>query len=249
MGRIFDPHYHTVQSDGDSTILESIAAAYRKGLAALIITDHINNFGYMESYRLNRKIMSLIRPDETQGQQQVIIGMEFGLPEKISKRENGERKEVLIFGTEICEAIQGNLPEINEFDLAEFKKLKEKYDCAIVQCHPQKEARSIDERILQIIDGCEITKIGNAHYNYEAIQKDCEKHRITPIASSDGHVAYRDPRLVYEVTPYLGKAYNIASIDINNEKDLIKAIKENLIEKRIFQKRDYRDEREPVPYA
>ncbi|MEM4263921.1 MAG: hypothetical protein QW666_03455, partial [Candidatus Woesearchaeota archaeon] len=116
------------------------------------------------------------------------------------------------------------------------KKLKDKYECAIVQCHPPKEARGIDEMILPILDGCEITRSGNAHYNYEKILEDCKKKGITPVASSDGHIAYRDSELIYEVQSYLGKAYNIASIDINNEKDLIKVIKENLIEKRVFKK-------------
>lgn len=237
MGRIFDPHYHTIQSDGYSKILESMTAAYRKGLAALIITDHLNKFGYMESYRVNRNLVKMLCGEQEQGKYPVIVGMEFGLPETVCKPDVRGRQEVLIFGTGICEAIQNNLAEINSFDLAEFKKLKERYECAIVQCHPHREATGIKTEILEILDGCEITRTGNAHYNYEAIQKDCEKHRITPLASSDGHVAYRDPALMYEVDVPLGKAYNIASIEINTEKDLIKAIQENLIEKRIFQKK------------
>ncbi|MEM4263361.1 MAG: PHP domain-containing protein, partial [Candidatus Woesearchaeota archaeon] len=193
MGKLFDPHYHTIQSDGDSKILESVDAAKRAGLAALIITDHLNRFGYTDSYRTNKNLVTTLTGPHKPDKYPIIIGMEFGLPPAVGFGE------VLIFGTEICQAIQNNLAEINNFDLAEFKKLKDRHKCAIVQCHPNKEATGVDERILQIIDACEITRSGNAHYNYEKILEDCKKKGITPVASSDGHIAYRDSELIYEV--------------------------------------------------
>lgn len=238
MAKAFDPHYHTIYSDGWSKILESIEAAQRKNLAALIITDHFNNFGYNKSYKQNRKMLNLLRPKPAENTYPVIIGMELGVPERIRLRRDGGKEEVLVFGTEFCETIQENIAEINKYDIQEFKKLKQKYEnnCAIVQCHPFKEARGVDRKLLPILDGCEITKRGNLHYNHEAIRKDCEKKGITPLASSDGHVAYRDPNLVYEVETPLGKAYTIASIDITCEKDLIKVIKENLIKDLVYNK-------------
>lgn len=238
MTKAFDPHYHTKLSDGYSSILESITSAKRKNLAALIITDHLNLNGYMNSYREGRTIMKMIRPGPEQGQFPAIIGTELSLPHSICKWQG----HILVFGTEICETIQNNLSEFNQFDIQEFKKLKQKYEdtCAIVQCHPYKEATGIDQNLLPILDGCEITRGGKPHYNHESIKKDCEKHSITPLASSDGHVAYRDSRLVYEVERPLGKAYNIASIDLTCEKDLIRIIKENLIEKFVYSE-EYRN--------
>lgn len=224
MAKIFDPHYHTIYSDGYSKILESIDAAKRINLAALIITDHLNWMGYMDSYRICKNMMKRIRPQKKECYFPVIIGTELNMPRRIGGQH------VLLFGTEICTAIQRNLPEFKKFDIEEFKKLKDRYECALVQCHPYKEAKGIDKELLPILDGCEITRGGKKHPNYESIKKDCERKGITPLASSDGHVAYKDPRLVYEVERPLGKAYTIASIDIKNEKDLIRVIKENLVD-------------------
>jgi predicted metal-dependent phosphoesterase TrpH len=242
LGRVIDPHYHTKQSDGESTILESIASAWRKGLAALVITDHLsantNWIAATRSYRKNIQIMKQIRHISRETDYPVIIGIELYLPAKVGFGE------VLVFGTEICAAIQDHLSELAHYDLEEFKKFKDRFECAIVQCHPK---FSVQEQIVPILDGCEVTKAGIARPNHDEILEDCKKHNLTPIASSDGHVAFLDPRLVYEVQPYLGKAYTIFSIDINNEKDLIRAIKQNLIEKRVFPKEDYRSNRN-IPF-
>jgi len=225
---LFDPHYHTIYSDGKSKIIESIEAAKRKHLAVLIITDHLNWQGYMNSYRTGKSVMKRIRPEPQAGHFPVIIGTELALPKRIGTGH------ILLFGTEICSLIQQDLAEYNKLDIQELKRLKDTYECALVQSHPPKEAKGADERLLSILDACEITRKGHAHHNYKLIQKDCERHGITPIASSDGHAAYRNSQIVNATDLYLGKAYNIATIDITNEKDLIKVIKENLIEEKVF---------------
>lgn len=223
----FDPHYHTQQSDGEDAILPSVQAAYRAGLAALIITDHLTANpkwpGPTHSYQHNIDLIKILRTGNNNNLHPIIVGIELLLPPRIGDGE------VLIFGTELCAAIQENLSEVSRYDFEEFRKLKENFgDSAIVQCHP---TEGLQERLVPVLDGCELTKIGIALPNIHEIEEACKKHGITPLVSSDGHTYKRDP-----LKPYLGKAYNLAAMHIQNEKDLITAIKENHIERRIFHK-------------
>lgn len=228
MAKIFDPHYHTTQSDGEDTIMASADAAYRRGLAMLIITDHLaanaNYSGPTKSYQENQTILTRFRPKPRENQYPIIIGMELFLPPKAGEGE------VLIFGTELCQTIQDNLEEIRKYDLDAFRRLKEQYTCAIVQCHP---LQGLQQEILPILDGCEITKAGIAVPHHLQIIKDCKKHGITSLVSSDGHTFQKQ-----RDTPWLGNAFNVASINLKTEKDLIKVIKENLIENRVFHKEE-----------
>ncbi len=226
MVSLIDPHYHTKQSDGEDKIIDSIIAAKRLGLAALVITDHLsanrNWIGPTRSYSTNKRIMKMIRSAYRPDHYPIILGVELYLPPKVG------RGEVLVFGTGLCDIIQKHRIEISNYDFEEFKKLKERYECAIVQCHPDPK-EGLQKNLLPILDGCEITYGGIVRENFEQLKEDCKKYGITPIVSSDGHNCRG-----IDIRSWLGRAYNIISIEVNNEKDWIMAIKENKIEKIVF---------------
>ena len=92
----------------------------------------------------------------------------------------------------------------------------------------------MSEELLPILDGCEITKKGIAVQDHERIIRLCEEHGKTWLVSSDGHMCREHSTVPLSNMPVLGTAYNIMSIEIKDEQDLIRAIKENLILERIY---------------
>jgi hypothetical protein len=234
MASKIDPHYHTKSSDGEDYISDSILVAQNLGLNALIITDHLSaNEHWMaptHSYSNNIEFMKKYRPVNKEGLLPVIIGIELCIPARMCQ----ERTEILVFGTEMCNAIQHMIEhhssEIKSYKIDDFMKLKERYECAIVQCHPFKYSK-IEQELLHLIDGCEITSCGVGVPDYKALLEECKQYKKTPIASGDGHNCRGLP-----IISWLGRARTVFSIGIKNEKDLIKAIKENHVETLYFEK-------------
>ena len=150
-------HTHSCYSDGCGTIRGYADMAKKHNHVCLVLSDH----DYMMSVK---KFKEELEEAELMSQEEgiaIICGLEISL----------WYEEALLFGKEACldwlerraSFVEGNMSAgVTRFDyLAKYiKEIKEKYECALVLCHPSLHEEYskplFDNGIIDLFDGYEI---------------------------------------------------------------------------------------------
>jgi len=139
-------HAHTIFSDGDNTPLGMALKAKELGFSALVITDHFYPTHPREwcSTNIERRKLSSKACDEAERMcLPTISGIELAFG----------NEEMLVFGTEMIQAILRHCDRGNELSIGLLKKWRSRYYSAFILCHPQNRDNWID--LLPILDGYE----------------------------------------------------------------------------------------------
>lgn len=199
-------HAHSLFSDGLNSPYKMALKAKELGFSALVLTDHFYGDEFSHKDQISLESLIYLRRCKSEIERSimpVILGVEIPLL----------GHEVIVFGYEAVIAILRNGLPTEESTAGLLYDLKFSSNCAIVLCHPRpihNENRAKD--ICNLIDGYEHINggfdffKGISHGSLKGKQRWC---------NSDAHRAND-----------LGQCYNILDVEIKNELDLIKYIKD-----------------------